>query len=91
MLKAGTPMLLRRVRVSGAELVCKVREHQVTGLRSLNPDFGGFEVSNLTYHHHVRVLAKEGSQGFGEGKADFRIHVNLVNTLEVDFHRVLGG
>jgi len=66
------------------------RQYKVTGLCGLDCDFGRLEVTNLTHHDHVRILAQERFECRGKGQAHLRVDVDLVDTREVDFRRVLG-
>ncbi len=67
------------------------REDQVAGKCRLHPDLGGFEVTDLTDHDHVRVLAQEGPERRCEVEADVLVHLHLVDAGEVELDRVLGG
>ena len=66
-------------------------EHQVAGLRRLDGNFGGFEISDLSHHHHVRVLPQKGAQGAGEGEPRLGIDLHLIDAGQVDLHRIFGG
>ena len=84
-------MSTRRVSVCGASFGVQRRQHQVAGLRGLDGDLGGLEVADFADHDDVRVLAQEGAQRGGEGQADLRVDVDLVDAGQVDFGRILGG
>jgi hypothetical protein len=73
-------MSTSRVRVLGASLVCRV-----------DSNLRRFDVTNLTHHDHVRILAQECFQGRGKCQADLGVHIHLVNTRQVDFRRVFRG
>ncbi len=66
-------------------------EHQVTSLRCLDGDFGGFEIADLPHHHHIRVLPQKGSQGAGKGQPSLGVDLHLVDSGQVDLHRIFGG
>ncbi len=65
------------------------RQHEVTGLGGLDGDLGGFEVTNLTHHDHVRILPQERFQRGRESQPDLGIDVDLVDAREIDFRRGL--
>ncbi len=67
------------------------REDQVAGERRLHADLGGLEVTDLTYHDHVRVLAQEGPERCCEVEADILVHLHLVDPGEVELDRVFSG
>ena len=55
------------------------REHHVAGERGLDRDLRGLEVTNLTDHDDVRVLAQEGAERGREVQADLVVHLHLVD------------
>ena len=63
----------------------------MTRLCSLDGDLTGFDVSNLTYHDDVRVLTQESLQRRGEGQSHLWIYIDLIDTRQVNFSRVLGS
>ncbi len=63
----------------------------VTGQSRLDRDLGRFEVADLTDQHDVGVLPQERTQSRGEIQPDLLLHLHLVDTVEVELHRVLGG
>src|SRR5262249_38534418 len=63
----------------------------MAGERSFNPGLGGLGGADLSYHDKVWVLAQERTEGRGERKADIFINMNLIDTREVKFYRILGG
>src|SRR5699024_9856038 len=67
------------------------RQYQVTGLRGLDGDLGGFQVADLTDHDDVGVLAQKRAQRVGKRQPHPGVHLDLVDAFEVDFHRVFGG
>ena len=62
-------------------------ENEVTGHRCANRDVGGFDVANLTHHHHVRILPQNVAKTFGERQINLRLHVNLRHTGNAIFNR----
>ena len=67
------------------------RKYQVAGERRLHGDLGRFGVTNLTDHDDVGVLAHDRAQPVGEGQADLRFDVNLIDAAELIFHRIFDG
>ena len=63
----------------------------MSGLCRLDCNFSSLEVSNLSDHDYIRVLTEERSQRRRKGQSRFRVHLNLVYSVKVDFNRVLGG
>ena len=74
----------RIVRVKG-------REHQVTGERGLNGDFGRFVIANFPDENRVRVLTKKGAKNAGESQPDVLIDLNLIDPFEIVLDRIFGG
>ena len=66
-------------------------EHQVTGERGVDGHVGRVAVANLTHQDHVGVMPQERTQAVGEGQPDARLHLHLVDAVEVVLHRVLDG
>ena len=64
-------------------------KHEVTGLRGLDRDLGRFEVPYLADHQHIRILSQECAQYGGERQPDTFIDVDLVDTINIDLHRIL--
>ncbi len=67
------------------------REYQVTGERSVDGERRRLIVSDFSDHDNVRVLAHQSAQAIGEGQADFRPHLGLVDTRHLIFNRVFNG
>ena len=61
----------------------------MTGQRRLHRDFRCLTVTNLTDHNNVRVLPQDRTQAVGKGQIDFRIHLDLADTGQLVFDRVL--
>src|SRR5262249_41898026 len=57
----------------------------------LHRNLRGFLVANFTDEHHVRVVTQDGTQPACKGHAGLFIHLDLVDPLELIFHRVLDG
>ena len=64
------PMLISRVIVLGASLVCSVDSTRWPVSAALIGDLGRLEVADLADQDDVRVLPQEGAQRRGEGQAD---------------------
>jgi hypothetical protein len=61
----------------------------MAGKRRLHRDLGGLEVADLADHHDVGVLAQDRAQHVREGEPDLALHLDLVDTLELVFDRIL--
>ena len=46
-------------------------------------DVGGLEITDLTNHDDVGILAHDVAQAGGKGETDLRVHVNLVDALHL--------
>jgi hypothetical protein len=57
MLKGAMPMLRMRVKRGWGVIGVQGREHQVTGLRSLDGNVGRLQVTDFTHHDDVGILA----------------------------------
>src|SRR2546422_6787609 len=66
-------------------------EHQVARERRLDGDLRRLEVADLADEDHVRVLPNDVPEPRGEREADLRLHVDLVDALELVLDRVLDG
>ena len=67
------------------------REHQMPGQRRLHGDLRGLPVADFADHDDVGVLPQDGPQQAGEGQADLRAHLDLVDALELILDRVFDG
>src|SRR5579862_9446697 len=67
------------------------RENEMPRLCRLDGDLGGLEVTDLTHHDHVRVLAQERTHRRREGESYLGVDVDLIHSRKVDFRRVFGG
>ena len=65
------------------------RQHEVTRQRRLHGDLRGLAVAHFPDHDDVRILAQDRAQGVGEGQPDLRMHLDLVDSLQLVFDRVL--
>ncbi len=63
----------------------------MTGLRSLDRDFRGLQVTDFADHDDVRILSEERTQRRCKGHAALVVLLHLVHAWQADFHRVLGG
>ena len=61
----------------------------MTGLGRLDRDLCGFQISNLTDHHHIGILTQKRAQSLGKGEPDAHINLRLVNPLHINFDRIL--
>src|SRR2546427_7133196 len=66
-------------------------EHQVAREPRLDGDLRRLEVADLADEDHVRVLPNDVPEPRGEREADLRLHVDLVDALELVLDRVLDG
>src|SRR5208282_6130788 len=66
------------------------RKHKVTGKRGLHTDFRGLKVSNLSDQNDVRILTEEGAERGSEVQSDLLLHLYLVDSSQLKFHRILG-
>ena len=66
-------------------------KNQVAGERGADGDIGGFAVADFTHHDDVRVLAHDVAQARGEGQADLRVDVDLVDPVHLVLHRIFDG
>ena len=62
----------------------------MAGLGGFNGDVGGFQVSDLTDHNNIRILAQEGSECGSKRQTLFLIDVDLVDARQVNLGRILG-
>jgi len=65
------------------------RQDQVPGLGSFESDHCRFRIPDFPHHKHIRVLPEKGTCRIGKIQADGRIYGNLVDSFQVQFHRVL--
>ena len=63
-------------------------ENQVAGERRLHRDLRGFGVANFADENHVRVVAQNRAQPARERQAGFFVDLNLIDALELIFHRI---
>ena len=63
----------------------------MTGLCGLDGDFSRFQVADLADHDHVRVLPEERPQRPGEGHTLFLVLLDLVDSVDANFDRILDG
>ena len=67
------------------------RKDQMAGQGRLDRDLGGLDVADLADHHDVGVLAQDRPQDIGEGKADAGLDLDLIDSVQLIFDRVLDG
>ena len=63
----------------------------MAGLRGFHRGLRGFRIAHLAHHEHIRVLAQKSAQGGGEGEADLRVDLHLVDAGQMDLDRIFGG
>ncbi len=63
----------------------------MAGQGRLDRDLGGLEVPDLTDHDDIGILPQKGTQCSGKVEADIFVHLHLVDTGKVEFHRIFGG
>ena len=85
------PMSISRAAASGASLACSVRQHEMPGERRLDRDLGRLDIADLADHDHVRVGADHRAQPGGEGEARLRVHLDLLDAVELVLDRILDG
>ena len=66
-------------------------EYQMPGERSLHRNLCRFGVANLTHHHPVGVVTKDGAQATREGETLFFVNRNLHHPLQLILHRIFDG
>ena len=64
-------------------------EHEVAGERGADGDLRRVEVADLADHDDVGILPEHVAQGAGEGQADLRAHLHLVDAGHLVLDRVL--
>src|SRR5258708_6181431 len=52
---------------------------------------GSFEVTDLTDEDDVRILTQERAKSGSEVQSDLLFHLHLVDAVQVEFNRILGG
>ena len=57
----------------------------------LNRDLDRLMVADLSDHDDVRVLAHDTAQAVGEGQTDRRLHLDLIDAVQLVFDRVFDG
>ena len=65
-------------------------EHEVAGERRLDGVLGCFEVADFAHQDHVGVVAEDRAEAGREGQSDLGVNLNLVDSIELVFDRVLG-
>src|SRR5277367_4516923 len=66
-------------------------EHQVTGQRGVDGNLCCFLVADFAHQDLVRVMAQNGAQAAGEGKALLLVNRDLSNAANLVLDRVLDG
>ena len=65
------------------------RKHEVSRQRRVDRDVDGLLVSNFTDHDDVGILPQERSERAREREPDLRLHVDLVNALNLVLDGIL--
>src|SRR5215475_12147951 len=63
----------------------------MTSERGLDGDLSRLNVTNLTDHDDIRVLAKDRPQPRGKGQLNLRIHLHLPNAPQLILNGVFDG
>ena len=63
----------------------------MAGKGRLDADFRRFQVPHFPHQDDIRVLAQKRPEGRGEGQVDLFPDLHLVDSLQVEFHRIFGG
>src|ERR1035441_1499196 len=66
-------------------------EDEVAGEGGADGDIGGFAVADFAHHDDVGILADDVAQAAGEGEADLRIDVDLVDAVHLVFDGIFDG
>ena len=71
--------------IDGRERIVRVngREDEVAGERGAKADAGRFRVADFAHHDDVRILPQKRPEGSGEGQTDLRLHLDLIDSLEL--------
>ena len=65
-------------------------QHQVSRQRRFDGDLGRLEVPDLPHQDDIGVLAEEGTQGGRKVQSDLLLHLDLVDSVQLEFDGVLG-
>src|SRR5204863_9479168 len=76
---------------AGRDITVHRAKHLDTGERVLYGDFRSLGIANFTDHDNVRVLAQNRSERVAEGQANVFFSRNLIDALQLEFHRVFDG
>src|SRR5438105_869669 len=63
----------------------------MAGQRRLDRDLHGFEIPDLADHDDVRVLPQDGAPQACEMEPHLRLHLDLVDAVQLILHQVLDG
>ena len=59
--------------------------------RSLNGDLNRFQVTDLTNHYNIRVLAQYRSQSLRKGHVGLEVYLSLANARKTVLYGILDG
>ena len=63
----------------------------MAGERGADGDVGGLAVADFAHHDDIGILADDVAQAAGEGEADLRIDVDLVDAVHLVLDRIFDG
>ena len=64
-------------------------EDQMPRQRGLGGNVSRFQISNFTNHDDIRGLTQNGAQGQRKRQTHVPVHLNLIDTRHLVFHRIL--
>ena len=59
--------------------------------RRLHCDLGSLPITHFANHDDVGILAQDRAQRIGKSEIDLRMHLNLVDALQLVFHGIFNG
>ena len=83
------PMSRKRVTRAHGGVGVQRGEHQVAGEAGLHRDLRRLEVTDLTDHDHIGVLAQDRAQAARESHLDFGVDLGLADAVDVVLDRIL--
>src|SRR5512133_358205 len=66
-------------------------ENKVSSQCRLHSNFRSVKITYFTHHNYIRILTQKRAECRREGQADFVVDINLIDTLNVVFNRILSG
>src|SRR5689334_8889730 len=61
----------------------------MAGQRGLYGDLRGIEIAHFADHDDVGIVPQEGAQNTGKSQVYLRLHLNLVDAIQLIFDRIL--